>query len=225
MAQEKVAPGLFRRREMAVPTWRGWIVIVFLLVLTAAILVRTVYPFLAVSAPKPGGVLVVEGWSADYALTEAVQEFQRHPYDKLFVTGGPLEYGAPLSEYHTYAELGAATLIKLGAGTNAVQAAPAPRVRQDRTYASAIALKKWMEEHGTRSRTINLLTLGPHARRSRLLFQKAFGNDVEVGIISIPAADYDQKRWWRSSQGVRVVTGEVLAYGYARIFFRRPKEE
>jgi hypothetical protein len=62
-----------------------------------------------------------------------------------------------------------------------------------------------------------------HARRTRLLFPKALGPDVEVGIIAVQTPDYDPKRWWRYSEGVRDVIGESIAYVYARFFFW-PKE-
>jgi hypothetical protein len=63
------------------------------------------------------------------------------------------------------------------------------------------------------------MTEDAHARRTRLLFQKALGNDVRVGIISIPNPDYDAKHWWRYSEGVREVIGEGIAYAYAKVFF------
>jgi hypothetical protein len=36
-----------------------------------------------------------------------------------------------------------------------------------------------------RLRLINVITVGVHARRSRVLFEKALGPDVEVGVISV----------------------------------------
>jgi uncharacterized SAM-binding protein YcdF (DUF218 family) len=168
--------------------------------------------------------LVVEGWGPDYALQAALEEFNRNHYEKIFVTGGPLEQGVPLSEYKTYAELGAATLLKLGMSTNAVQAVPSPLVRRDRTYTSALSLRNWLDEHGTAPASINLITVGPHARRSRLLFEKALGKGVRVGVTAVPVNDYDPRRWWRSSAGVRAVINEALAYGYARVLFRAPKQ-
>jgi len=212
--------GLCRRRLCWVPTWRGWLLTALLFVLVATILVRGAHPFLAVNAPVPGGVLVVEGWASDAGMEAVISEFKANHYEKLFVTGGPLEQGAPLSEYRTYAELGAATLLKLGMPTNAVQAVPAPRVNRDRTYASAVTLRQWFADHGMTPDKINLMSGGPHARRSRLLFQKAFGSGVTIGVIAGPVSEYDPRHWWRSSQGFRVVTSEAIAYLYARVLFR-----
>ena len=42
---------------------------------------------------------------------------------------------------------------------------------------------------------------------------------VKIGIIAAPNPDYDAKHWWRYSEGVREVTGEGLAYLYAKLFF------
>jgi hypothetical protein len=52
-----------------------------------------------------------------------------------------------------------------------------------------------------------------------LLFQKAFGDTVTVGIIAVPNPDYDARHWWRYSDGVRDVADEGIAYVYAKFFF------
>jgi hypothetical protein len=210
---------LFARRQCVVPTWRGWLLGCFCLVVAVIALVRVSYPFLAVTAPVSGGVLVVEGWAPDYAFEYAKQEFTRKHYAKIFVTGGPLESGAPLSEYHTYAELGTAILQKMGMNSNVVESVPAPLVKQDRTFTGALYLRKWWVAHGETPTRMDLLTLGPHARRSRLLYQKALGKNTKVGIIAMVPQNYDAEEWWRSSAGVRTVLDEAFAYVYARFLF------
>jgi hypothetical protein len=183
-----------------------------------------VHPFLAVNDPVRGGILVVEGWLPDYALDAAITEFGRNHYSKVFVTGVPLEEGAPLLEYRNFAELGAAILVRLGLPANVVQAVPSPRVRRDRTYACAVALKNWLDENGVGETNVNVISIGAHARRSRLLFRKALGNKYKVGVLCIETRSYDPKRWWKSSEGVRGVTSETIAYGYARLLFRPASE-
>jgi hypothetical protein len=222
---EKRKRGFFHRRPCLVPTWRGWLLLIMVFGTLGLVAVRRAYPFLAISDPRPGGVLVVEGWAPDYALEAAVADFKQFSYEKVYVTGGPIEYGAPLSLYKTYAELGKATLLALGMNSNVVQAVPAPRVKQDRTYACAVALKKRMREHGIQLTRINLITVGPHARRSRLLFQKAFGKEMPIGVVAVAEPDYEGRRWWHSSLGFRAVTGEAIAYLYARLLFHPSKEK
>jgi uncharacterized SAM-binding protein YcdF (DUF218 family) len=220
----KVLLGLLRRRQCLVPTLRGWFVLALSFGAVALIGMHGIGPFLAVTDPVPGGVLVVEGWVADDMLRAAIAEFKQNHYERLFVTGIPLQQGAPLSEYKNFAYLGAATLVKLGMSTNDVQAVPTGRTRRDRTYAMALSLKHWFREHGMNVTKVNLVTGGPHARRSRLMFEKALGKGVTVGVIAIPAEDYDEKHWWHYSQGVRAIIGETLAYAYARLLFYPPQE-
>ena len=211
--------GLLRRRSCWLPTVRG---VLLLLILFAFLLIfgfRNIQAFLAVNDPAPEGILVVEGWSPDYALETAKLEEQGNPYHLLYVVGGPLEQGAPLSQYPTYADLGAAILLRMGMSQDTVQAVPSGYVYKDRTYAEAVALSIWLRQHGLSPKEINLISLGAHARRSRLLFEKAFGKSTRVGIIAVEDRNYDPAHWWKTSEGVRSVISETIAYGYARFLF------
>ena len=94
---------------------------------------------------------------------------------------------------------------------------PSRVMDRDRTYGSAVALRKWFGEHNTPVSGINVVTEDVHARRTRLLFQKALGDKVSVGVIAIQNPDYDARRWWRYSTGLKEVVSEVAAYVYARL--------
>ncbi len=50
-------------------------------------------------------------------------------------------------------------------------------------------------------------------------FQKAFGKDINVGIISVRNPDYDPKHWWRYSEGVREITSEINRLRLRKIHF------
>ena len=216
--------GLLSRRQCLVPTLRGWLLLAGSLVALAVLAVLELPSFLAVTDPVPGGVLVVEGWEPDYMLEFATAEFKRNHYTKLFVTGLPIEQGRFLSQYTNFANVGAASLVKLGMDPNDVQAVPCGKIRRDRTYNTALALKHWLRDHNLAPTKVNVITGGAHARRSRLLFQAALGTGVSVGVIAMSPNDYDEKQWWRSSQGVRVLIGETIAYAYARLVFHPTPE-
>jgi hypothetical protein len=211
--------GLLRRCECQVPTRKGWVVLTLVCLALLFLALKTLHPFLAPTDPVPGGLLVAEGWLPDYGLAVVAAEVKKNRYDKIYVTGGPRESGDYLVDHKTFAELGAATLVKMGLNSEAVQAVPAPAVRQDRTYASALALKEWLRQHGIQARRLYVISSGCHARRTRLLYQKAMDPDATIGIMAIESIDYDSKRWWASSHGFRNVTGELIAYAYARLFF------
>ncbi len=211
--------GLLRQRECLVPTWRGCGFFLLVVGICSLVVGRHLHSFLSMNEPVESGVMAVEGWTGDYALEQAMRHFKTGNYEKIYVTGGPIEWGAPLSEYKTYAARGAAVLLKLGLSTNVVQAVPAGRVRADRTYAAGLALHDWARDHQVKLTKVQLVSEGPHARRSRLLFARALGPGVKVGITAVPVTDYDPDHWWRSSAGVRGVIGELLAYAYAKLLF------
>jgi hypothetical protein len=187
---------------------------------TGVIFVRIIHPFLALNAPLDSRVVAVEGWVPDHALRLIADDLNAGRLDRVYVTGIPIDHGAPLSEYATYAELGAATLTRLGAPSNRVLAVPAPSVARDRTYTCAVALKLWFEEAGQMPQTLNVATVGAHSRRSRLLFEKAFGDASRIGVMALPEHESETAAWWKYSQGVRSVVGELTGYLYAKLLFR-----
>lgn len=200
--------------------------LVFLLVIVVLLIifvVKNIHPFLAIDSPVNSEILVVEGWLPDYALKQAINEFNDNNYSLLITTGGPLLKGYHLSEYKTEAKLAASSLKEIGFDEEKIIAVPAPDVIKDRTYYSACALKKWISNSNQNIKAINLFSLGAHSRRSWVLFQKAIGDSIAVGIISAENISYDPEHWWKSSDGVRIVLSEMIAYIYARFFFY-PKE-
>jgi uncharacterized SAM-binding protein YcdF (DUF218 family) len=216
--------GLLRRRSVPLPTWRGWLVLLLTASLVGAAMLRGACDFLTVQESAPGGVLVVEGWLAPPDVTEALAEFRRHPYLGLYVTGGPIEQGSPVDAYGTYAVLTADVLRRAGADEATLHAVPAPAVAKDRTYGMAQALKKELVKNGVATTQLNVVTSGPHARRSRLLYQRVFGPQTRVGMLALPCRNFDSARWWMTSDGFRTVTGELIAYLYARFIFTPPRD-
>jgi len=78
--------------------------------------------------------------------------------------------------------------------------------------------EKKINKEGLNEASIDVVSLGVHARRSWLLFEKVFSS-VDVGIIAIRPNSYDTSRWWLFSEGVRSVISESIAYLYARFIF------
>lgn len=218
--------GLFTRRERWGLSRRAWLTLLVTGATAAIVWLLTIHPFLATTQRTNAKILVVEGWIHEYALKAAVTEFQNGGYEKIFATGGPIAGSDGATNiYNTSASVGADRLVKLGAAADKVEMAPSHVAGRDRTYSSAVALRDWFRAHNITVSGINVLTEDAHARRTRLLFQEAFGREVSVGIISVANPDYDPARWWRYSEGVREVLGESIAYIYARIFFRPTQGE
>ncbi|HEU0209497.1 MAG TPA: ElyC/SanA/YdcF family protein [Candidatus Udaeobacter sp.] len=169
-------------------------------------------------------VLVVEGWVHDYVIQAAAKEFSSGKYQRVFSTGGPSAgNGGYTWDPDTSASVGAGQLRAAGVPQTSVQMVPSHVIGRDRTYYSAIALRDWFRAHQMRVDAFNIVTESTHSRRTWFLFQKAFGDKVKVGVIAIQNPDYDPKRWWQSSDGVREVVDETVAYVYARVFFHPDK--
>ncbi len=153
-------------------------------------------------------------------MKAAVAEFKRGGYRTVISSGRALGSSWLKLRFKTGAEFAAANLAALGLPANVLVVVPPPPVSRDRTYASAVAVRRWLDQDSRRPiRAVNLCSMGPHSRRSRLLFQKALGSQVKVGVIACPDNTYDQARWWATSNGVTSMVSEAIAYLYARLVF------
>lgn len=206
------------------PRWgisrRGVVALSLVTIGLAGLLVTSVYRFLAPSERVNCRVLVVEGWINQFAIRAAAEEFKNSGYDRIYTTGGPVSgSGGYINDYNTSASVGAANLRRAGVPAELVKMVPSRVVDRDRTFHSAVALREWLRQNDPSVQSFNIATESVHARRTRLLFQKAFPPEMKIGIIAIPNPDYDESRWWKYSEGVREVLGETIAYIYARFFF------
>jgi hypothetical protein len=216
----------FKRRELPVPTVWAWCVALAAAAALLVAFVLTLHPFLAPVNPVPSRIMVVEGWMPEYALAQAAGDFRNKDFRLLIVTGGPLEVGHFLTGYTSLADVGAATLQRLGIDSSRIMAVPAPFVQKDRTYEEALSLKRWLSKSQTPEKALTLYSIGCHSRRSHLLYSRVLGKEYTVGIVACADRSYDNRRWWHYSNGVRAVADETLAYcyGLGYSFFPREKE-
>lgn len=213
--------GLLVRKERWGISWMGRVVIFWIVTASAALFVFCIQPFLAVTEPVAGTMLVVEGWIPPAAVARAAGEFRTGRYNFLVTTGGPFtrDRGQP-GNSNNWAETGAYWLRKAGVDAALIHPVASSVADRDRTYHSALALRAWLMANAPEVRAINVFTEGAHARRTRLLFEKALGPNFRVGIIAAQNPEYDPAHWWRTSEGFREVISESVAYLYARVVFR-----
>src|SRR5438876_10037051 len=79
--------GLLDRKERWSLSWRGRLILASALLLVGALVLKGVYPFLAITHRVDAEVLVVEGWIHEYAIRAALKEFQSNHYNQIFTTG------------------------------------------------------------------------------------------------------------------------------------------
>lgn len=199
------------------PVWQGLVLIFILIGVLCYGAVRHLYPFLAQNHPvKNAKMIIIEGWLADAELKEAANAI--HPGQIVVTTGGPIAFGQKILQYENYAELGTARLIEYGIPAESIITIPAPYTQRDRTYVSALAARKRLEELGLFGKSANLYTIGAHARRSCLMFRAVFGKNYPLGVVSVSPTDYNLKHWYRYSAGFKHVIMELISWIYAQFF-------
>lgn len=211
--------GLLRRRVCVVPSLSGWALLLIFGLAASWTLLHGLEAFLAEEHPIGGEALVVEGWIPDYALRQALILFRSGHYRLLIVTGGPLPPGMPYSSFGSYAALAGENLKAMGLPADSLEVVASPWTRKDRTYLEGLALRDWMQSRGRLFATVDLVSFSAHARRSRLLYAKALAGISRVGVYAPVDVQYDPRAWWKSSNGVRLVSDEAIGYLYAKLWF------
>ena len=172
--------------------------------------------FLTVSEVLPAEVLVVEGWIGSNAMPPTVDEFHRGDY-LLLVTAGCSSDESWGRKSWNYADMAAKELVRAGMIEEQLLSAPAGDHDSQRTYASALAIRRILEKRGPLPKAINVVTRGSHARRSRLVFEKVFGSETRVGVISWSPESTKSRAWWKSSERSRDFLDETVAYFFERL--------
>jgi hypothetical protein len=209
--------GLIERRECWMLTWTGILLTMAALTFVTALWIRGLFGFLSITNPIGGEFLVVEAWIPAYAYREVVTIFAKGGYKKI-IAAGVIQENEDTGELREF--FGEGKLIGLGIPRHLIVTAMYNKeIQRDRTLHSAMAVKGWLWEQGLRAASIDVVTIGTHARRSRLLYEKALGSNFKVGVFAIRDRGFDPNHWWQSSEGVRTVIGETIAYLYVRIFF------
>lgn len=196
------------------------LIFVFVVLAFSLLIFFNIHPFLSPHKPAAGAkILVVDAWLSDKELDEAVEVFRAGNYSRVFVPGSPLERSLFFPGMKGSGEVTAVVLVYKGIPYDKVTPLFVKPVQKDRTYQAALKTRNWLNENNISPSAINLFTSSAHARRSWMLYRKAFENDREVGIISARPVCYNAKRWWKSSNGFRSVADETIAYIYALLFF------
>lgn len=191
----------------------GWVIAVLAV---AVLFVSGVHDFIAINDPVQANVLVVEGWAWESAaMKEAAEEFNRARYDVVVTVGVlPTPHGSgPLQE--NAAAHAAEQLKKFGVDDHAIQVVTVSNIDRHRTYTSALAVRRWLADSKVNVVGINVFTLGAHARKSLVLFKRAFSERVPIGVIAGTEDGYDTERWWLSASGIYTVLRKTIGYLYS----------
>lgn len=215
---------LLRPRRVWLPTVWGWLTLLLAGLFAAVMFGREANAFLALNEPARGRdgngarTLIVEGWLDASDLDQALAAFRHGPYERILTTGGPIQSWNDSPEWKSYADR-AASYLRRRLDSVPLTAVPAPPSAQDRSFLSAVMVREWMKASAVRADAIDVFSAGVHARRSRLVYQMAFGDGVEVGVMAARPETYDADHWWKTSNGVKTVIGEGLSLAWTKCCF------
>jgi hypothetical protein len=169
--------------------------------------------WLSLTAREPAKVLVVEGWIGLEGMKAAADEFNLGKCDLVVGTGGLTGERWNVARWN-YAEMATKELRRLGIPPEQVLPARAREIESQRTFEAAVAAWKALQAAGVRPQAINVLTRGPHARRSRLIYARVFGDDTKVGVISWTPESEVATPWWGSSDRASDLIKESVGYPF-----------
>jgi hypothetical protein len=100
-----------------------------------------------------------------------------------------------INNYDSYAELAKLRLLSIGLDPSLINAVPGNRTRINRTLTSALAVREWLKTSETKVEGINIVSLGTHAKRTWMIYNKILDSQYNIGIISI--SDYRERHSMR----------------------------
>ena len=114
----------------------------------------------------------------------------------------------------SYAQQAKRSLVRRGIDEDLVFAVEPNNEKNNRTLQHALAVETWALENGVELSSVNIITKGTHALRSKMIYQDVMGKNTKIGVIAIPSKSYNSERWFLSRAGVRSVVYESIAIVY-----------
>jgi hypothetical protein len=109
-------------------------------------------------------------------------------------------------------------LILAGIDSSLITAVPANKVRVNRTLTSALAFRDWLAGTDFDVRGINIVSLGPHSRRTWMTYNRVLHKNYEIGIIAVPNKSIAHSRNRKIFRTLRETAG-LLYYRLILLFY------
>jgi hypothetical protein len=91
-----------------------------------------------------------------------------------------------ITNFTSYAELAKNRLLSMGIASSQIISIPCNRVKINRTLTSALAFRDWLKTTNIDVKGINIMSMGTHARRTWMTYNKILDEKYNIGIISLP---------------------------------------
>lgn len=170
---------------------------------------------MCLNQPVKAEILVVEGWIHDKYFDLVVEEFHNGYYQQIITTGAYLSNIKSDTSCLSYPQRAAERLEERGVPKDKIIQLPWNEFYETKTFSSFLPLKNWLQTQDPKIKTLNLYTASVHARKSYLLCRKALEDDIQIGVISGPAMEYNPRLWIFSKRGIWLVfknTGSLIVH-------------
>jgi hypothetical protein len=114
-----------------------------------------------------------------------------------------------INNFNSEAELARNSLLSMGMDSALIIATPGQRVKINRTLTSALAFRDWLKTTKINIKGINIISMGTHARRTWMTYNKILNEKYVIGIISLPDYDNNQSRRNRFLKTIRETLGLI----------------
>ena len=111
----------------------------------------------------------------------------------------------------TTAQLTRMRLMSMGIDSAIIKEASSDKPGINRTLTSALAFRDWLFSGDKELSGINIISLGPHARRTWMTYNKILNEKYRIGIISIP--EDGNKQLWDKRKAFKTLR-EILGIIY-----------
>jgi hypothetical protein len=99
-----------------------------------------------------------------------------------------------VNNFRSNAELTKTRLTWTGIEPSRIIAIPGKKVNINRTLSSALAFRDWVKATNIEIKGINIISLGTHARRTWMTYNRILHEKYNIGIISLPDYRSDASR-------------------------------
>jgi hypothetical protein len=197
---------LFKPKTIRWPTWQGWALLSLILAGFFIVFFLNAHRFLAVTNRVAGAdVLVIEDWLADVFVQAAAMEFKEGNY-RLLLISGIREFNDQDNRPQNVPKSSVVNrVVSLGVPRNRIIECFAPATDSHRSAARARSASNALRQNCIISKGVNVLAPATHARKTWLVYRRALGTEVPVGIIAVVPGVYDPAWWWMNSQSAKWV--------------------
>jgi hypothetical protein len=122
------------------------------------------------------------------------------------------------NDFVSYAQLARNSLLALGVDSSLVIDIAGEKVSLNRTLTSALAFRNWLRKTDINVKGINIVTMGAHAERTFMTYNKILDKKYEIGIISLPDYDAIYSKKYKVFKTIRESIG-IVYYWVILLFY------